>query len=177
MRRCWTTTMAENPKDELIVGEVILHFSDAPILGNLISQPLLPTRLTFECQTDLWRGSNFAHHRFVMIDQLLPKIPGPCESRCRQVEWRAHSAWFCSLQTDRQDRPKLLSKSTARECVDQKELHEIARLQEALDIESATSELDGEHFEGEIMSHATQGKFGQHHYLSCFAHAGLGFRV
>ena len=70
-----------------------------------------------------------------------------------------------------------MSKSTARECVDQKELHEIARLQEALDIESATSELDGEHFEGEIMSHAIQGKFGQHHYLSCFGHAGLGFRV
>ena len=45
--------MAENPKDELIVGEVILHFSEAPILGNLISQPLLPTRLTLECQTDL----------------------------------------------------------------------------------------------------------------------------
>jgi hypothetical protein len=68
-----------------------------------------------------------------------------------------------------------LSKSTARECVDQKELHEIARLQEALDIESAAavschhpSELDGENFEGEIMSHAIQGKFGQHHYLSCF---------
>jgi hypothetical protein len=33
--------MAENPRDELIVGEVILHFSEAPIWGNLISRALL----------------------------------------------------------------------------------------------------------------------------------------
>lgn len=35
-------------EDELIVGEVILHFLEAPILGNLISPAKLPTRLTFD---------------------------------------------------------------------------------------------------------------------------------
>lgn len=87
-------------------------------------QPLLPTRLTFECQTDLWRGSNFAHHRFIMI-KLHPNNSWPLRVTVQTSRWRAHSGWYWSLQTDRQT--KMLSKSTARECVDQKESHEIAR--------------------------------------------------
>ena len=90
MRRCWTTTMAENPK----MGEVILHFLEAPILGNLISPAKLPTRLTFDVGQTLRT-----------IDRL-PNNSWPLRVTLQTSRWRAHSAPADIVHCTPTDRPE-----------------------------------------------------------------------